>query len=142
MLRLRDIPVNPVGDVQGTVDTQGKEVVSRNRLGLAGALQHEQLRQDGDALEPNRKGPHNLPEVVLVGQQDGENRRESQKVLHPEGVEPRVVGRLVGADHQVDDVSGGGDEEDLEDEVVVACCPEEICMKGERYGCQRNGLLW
>lgn len=41
-------------------------------LSLAGALQHEQLRQDGHSLEPDGEGPKDLGYGVLVWDDDGE----------------------------------------------------------------------
>lgn len=133
MLRFGNVAVDPVGDVQGAVDAEGEDVVGGDGLGLTGTLEHEELRKNGDRLEPDGEGPHDLPEVILVGQEDGECGGESKQVLDLEGVEPGIVGGLVGTDHEVDDVTGGSDEEDLEDDVVVACCPEEVEIAGDIY---------
>lgn len=49
----RKVSVDPIWDVQGSVQTQRKEVVRRDGLRFAGTLEHEQLRQDGDRFEPD-----------------------------------------------------------------------------------------
>ena len=54
------VPVNPVGDVQSTIQAKSKEVVSRNRLRFAGSLEHEQLRQNCDRFKPDRESPEHL----------------------------------------------------------------------------------
>ena len=46
-------PVNPVRDVQRPIGTEGSQVVRRDVLRLACALQHEQLRKDSHRLEPD-----------------------------------------------------------------------------------------
>ena len=58
---LRDeVAVEPIRNVQRSICAKRKEIVRRDGVGLAGALQHEELRQDGDGLEPDREGPENL----------------------------------------------------------------------------------
>lgn len=102
----------------------------RNRLRAARALQHEQLRQDRDALEPDAEGPQHFRRDVLVGEEDGEDGGAAEEVLDFEGVLVGVVGGLVVVEHQPDDVGLGGDEDDFEGGVpegVGGVCPEEIC---------------
>jgi hypothetical protein len=53
-------PVDPVGHIQRPVGSEGEQVVSRDSLGLTGALKHEQLRQDRDSLKVDRERPENL----------------------------------------------------------------------------------
>jgi len=110
---------DPVGDVQGAVGAQRGDVVDGDGVGLAGALQHEELRQDGDGLEPDAEGPEDLERRVLVGEEQREHRRAEQQVLHAEGVEGRGLRGLVRRRHQVEGVAGGGEEEQLEERVVV-----------------------
>lgn len=103
--------------------------MSRNRLGATGALQHEELGQDGDALEPDAEGPEHLAGRVLVGEQDSQHGGAAQQVLDAEGVLVRVVRGLVVVEHQVDDVGLRAGEEDLEGRVperVRGVCPEEV----------------
>lgn len=124
-----DIPPNPVRDVQRPVGAQRKQVVGGDRLRAAGALKHEQLRQDRDALEPDAEGPQHLARVVLVGEQDAEHGRAAKQVLDAEGVLVRVVRGLVVVEHQVDDVGLRADEDNLEGRVPEGgggVCPEEI----------------
>lgn len=127
MVGLGDVAVDPVGDVEGAVESEGEEVVSRDGFCLASALQHKQLREDGHRLEPDGKGPHDLGGRVIVGEGDGEDGGTAKEVLHSEGIDVDIVGGLVGVGHEVDDVALGADEEDLEDEVVDAVGREEIC---------------
>lgn len=101
--------------------------MGRDGLGLAGALQHKQLREDGHRLEPDGKGPQDLGRRVLDGEEDREHGSAGEEVLDAEGVEVGGVGGLVGVGHEVDDVTLRADEEDLEDEVVEVVGREEIC---------------
>ena len=126
MVMLRNIPPNPIRDIQRAIQSQRKDIMRRDGLRLPRALQHKQLRQDRHALQPDGKGPEDLPEAVFVRQQDGEDARAREEVLHAEGVEGRVVGWLVGVGHEVEDVALGAEEEDLEDGVVDGLCGEEV----------------
>ena len=100
----------------------------RNRLRLPRPLQHEQLRQHRDALQPDRKTPQDLGEGVFLREEEGEHGGAAEQVEDLEGVEVRVVRGLVVVQHQVDGVGGGGDEDDLEDRVPgrVGEGPEEV----------------
>lgn len=129
MVGLGKVAVDPVGNVEGAVAAEGKEVVGGDGLGLAGALEHEELGQDGDGLEPDGKGPENLQGGVLGGEEDGEDGGAGEEVLDAKGVGVGIVGGLVGVGHEVDDVALGANEEDLEDEVVDAVGVEEICRR-------------
>lgn len=139
---LHCVSVDPVGDVQGTVDAERKEVVGRDGLSLTGALQHEELRQDGDGLEPDGKGPKDLGEGVLVGYQNGQNSGPRQQVVHTEGVDIGVVGRFVGVGHEVDDETLGADEEDLEREVVQTLRVEDVCDRVRNEAGWWSRLRW
>lgn len=50
---LSEVAVYPVRNVESSVCTQREEVVGRDRLGLASALQHEELRKDGNRFQPD-----------------------------------------------------------------------------------------
>lgn len=131
MVGLCDVAVDPVGDVEGAVESEGEEVVSRDGFCLASALQHKQLREDGHRLEPDGKGPHDLGGRVIVGKGDGEDGGTAKEVLHSEGIDVDIVGGLVGVGHEIDDIALGADEEDLEDEVVDAVGRKEIEVSSE-----------
>lgn len=120
VLGFSEVAVDPVGDVQRTVAAEREEIMGRDGLGLAGALQHEELGQDGDGFEPDGERPQDFGEGVFVGEDDGEDGGASEEVLDFEGVDIGVVGGLVGVGHEVDDVALAADEEDLEQEIVDA----------------------
>jgi hypothetical protein len=106
-------PPDPVGNVESSVRAQRKDVVGCDRLCAAGALQHEQLGQNRNTLQPDAERPEHLGGSVFVGEYDGENGGGSEEVFGAESVLVRVVGRLVIVEHQVNDVGLGGDEDDL-----------------------------
>lgn len=54
---VRYVAVNPVDKIQRPVDTECKEIVSRDSFGLARTLKHEQLGQNRDGFEPDRERP-------------------------------------------------------------------------------------
>ena len=101
-----------------------------DRLGLARPLQHEQLRQNGYTLQPNTECPQDLRDGVFVREEDCHYRREGEEILHLEGIIVGIVCGLVVVEHEIDDVDGGADEEDLEGGVVERAreveCPEQI----------------
>lgn len=101
----------------------------RDRLGLAGPLQHEQLRQDRHALEPDAERPQDLGRRVGVGEDEGEEEGAREQVVDFEGVEVGVVGGLVVVQHQVDCVGGRRDEDEFQQSVPEGFCgvgPEEV----------------
>ena len=106
-------PPDPVGDVKSPVRAQCKDVVGCDRLRAAGALQHEELRQNRNTFQPDAECPEHLGGSVLVGEYDGEDGGGSEKVFGAESVLVWVVGGLVIVEHQVNDVGLGGDEDDL-----------------------------
>lgn len=106
-----------------------------NRFCFTGPLQHEELGQDSDRLEPDGECPHDLHnslasyralrfvathfrQCVLVREQHRQYCAEGQQVLYFECVKVRVVGRLEVVEHEVYGIRGCADEDDLEDGVV------------------------
>lgn len=64
----------------------------RNRLRLARPTQHEQLRQDRHALEPDGEGPEDLVRGEGVVEDEGEEGDGGKEVGEFEGVEGGVLG--------------------------------------------------
>lgn len=95
VLGLGKVPPEPVGDVQAAVDSKGEEVVRGDSLGFAGALEHEELGQDGNGLEPDAEGPEDLIGRVLVWKQDGHCSGAADQILDAEGIEAWVMRGLV-----------------------------------------------
>lgn len=131
VVSLGEVSVDPVGDVKSAVAAESEEIVGGDGLGLAGALKHEELRKNSHRLKPNGEGPQNFRDGVVIGEDDGENSSSRKEVLDSEGVDIGIVGRLVGVGHEVDDVTLGAKEHDLEDEVVDAIGFEEIKIAGD-----------
>lgn len=122
VIGLGEVSPDPVGNVEGAVQSQSEQVVCCDRLGLTGALQHEQLRKDSNRFEPDAEGPEDLPHGELIGENDRHHEGAAEEVLHAESVDIGIVGRLVSRGHQVDDVALGANKEDLKDDVVDAGC--------------------
>jgi hypothetical protein len=106
-------PPDPVGNVESSVRAQRKDIVGCDRLCATSALQHKQLRQNRNTLQPDAERPEHLGGSVFVREDDGEHGGGSEEVFGAESVLVRVVGGLVIVEHQVDDVGLGGDEDDL-----------------------------
>lgn len=128
-MALGEVSVDPVGNVQCPVDAQGKEIMRGDCLGLACSLQHEELRQNGHAFQPDRERPQDLGDGPFVGEQDGEHGGTARQVGNAEGVEVGIVRGLVIVQHHVERIGGGCEEDDLEDGVprAVGECPKQIC---------------
>lgn len=62
--------VDPVGNVQGAVNSEGKQIMCCNGLGLASSLQHEELGQNRHRLQPDGEGPDELQDGVLNREQN------------------------------------------------------------------------
>ena len=57
---LRIVAVDPVEDVKGSVDAQGKQVVAGDGLCLSSLADHEQLRKNGHWFQVDGEGPQDL----------------------------------------------------------------------------------
>ena len=63
----------------------------RDRFCFAGALEDEELREDGDGLEEDGEGPEDLCHVAGVVEDDPEEERGTEEVLDAEGVNGRIM---------------------------------------------------
>ena len=68
----------------------------RDRLRLAGTLEHEQLREDGDRLDEDGEGPHDFGEAEVVVEDERQQHARPEQVLDAECVNGRVVRRSAG----------------------------------------------
>ena len=115
---LRVVSVDPVEDVETAVGAESKEIMARDGLRLPGLADHEELGQDGDALQVDGEGPEDLHDAELVVENDSQEHGRSQEELHSEGVVVTVVGGFELEIHQIDGPSRAADEEKLHDGVV------------------------
>jgi len=100
-------------------------------FGFAGALEHEELGEDGDGFEPDGEGPEDFCNLVFVGEENSENGAAAEEVLDFEGVDIGIVGGFVVVEHEVDGVGLETEEEELEDGVVEgAVVPEYVEIAG------------
>ena len=80
------MPVYPVGEVKSPVHAQRSQVVRRDRLCFPCTLEHEQLREDSDCLQPDRKWPGNFRKGELVVEEQGKEQAGSEDIFDFEGV--------------------------------------------------------
>lgn len=52
-----DAPIYPVGYVQSTVCTEGRQIMGGDCFRFTSPLEHEELRQDSDSFEEDGEGP-------------------------------------------------------------------------------------
>lgn len=133
----RDLPKDPVGDVETSVQPQSGQVVGGNGLGLPGSLKHHQLGKDRDGFEVDGERPEDLGRCPGVGDEKGENNGGEDDVLESEGIEAHVRRWPGGRDIKSDKRRGGGIEgksvlepELHEVEGVYAACDEENLHEG------------
>jgi hypothetical protein len=84
-----------------------------NRLSFSASLQHEQLRQDGDRFQIDRKSPQNFNKGEIGIDEQGQQKRGDEEKLDSEGVLLLVESRLEFDVHGVAGDVQGADEEKL-----------------------------
>lgn len=90
-LRKIGLPVYPIRDIQGTVCSQGCQVMCGNSFRFARPLEHEELGENGDRLEEDRKRPEDLAEGEAVVENAGENETGTEEVFNTEGINGGVM---------------------------------------------------
>ena len=148
---LRVVSVDPVEDVETAVGTESKEIVAGDRLRLPCLAHHEQLGQDGHALQVDGEGPEDLHHAELVVHHQGQQDARTQQKLYPEGVVITVIGclnktyisliviamswaHLEFQIHQIDSSRRAAYEEDLHDGVVERDkAGEEVQVPGHEH---------
>lgn len=65
-MSLCEISIDPIGNVQGSVNAQSKQVMCCDGFGFTSSLEHKQLRQDGNAFQPYRERPEHLGKSPFV----------------------------------------------------------------------------
>ena len=148
---LEVVAVDPVEDVEATVGAEGEQVVAGDRLGLPGLGDHEQLGQDGDALQVDGEGPQDLHHAELVVDDKTEEDAGAKEELNPECVVVAVIGRLslIGKKlrmdrnletclkflvNEIDSSGSAGDEEQLHDGVIEADeADEEVQVAADEH---------
>ena len=125
------VPINPVKDVEESVKAEGRDVVRGDVFNDANFVQHPDLGDEGNGLEPETETPGHLPGrpagvhdagAYNCGRDECEQMREivarfvvgliGQKEVVTYGAEGLLVA------HQVDDEAGRGNEEYLHRGVV------------------------
>ena len=91
---LEVVAVDPVEDVQAAVGAEGEQVVAGDGLSLPSLGDHEQLGQDGHALQVDREGPEDLHNAELVVDDETKEDAGAKKELNSECVMISVIGRL------------------------------------------------
>lgn len=91
---LRVVSPDPVEDVKTAVGAKSEEIVAGDRLGLAGLADHEELGEDGHALQVDGESPEDLHDTELVVNHQCQENAGTKQELHPEGVVITIIRRL------------------------------------------------
>jgi hypothetical protein len=138
----------------------------RDGLRLSSPRKHEQLRQDGNALEPDGERPQDLRRDELVVEYQSEHGNRRDKVVQTESIQRTIVGWSVNSSdsthqpriqirmskcseydipvlelHQPQYVTRTTDEEELHDGVIgrEPGSSDEVDVTSEEH-CQIQGL--
>lgn len=76
-------------------------------LGFSSALNDEELRENGDTLEPNGKGPEDFWKSIPVWEDHSQEGGTTEQKPCLEGVDIRVVSRAVDSFHKINRISTG-----------------------------------
>lgn len=112
------VTIDPVRNVQCSVNPQCKNVMSGDVLRRARSLQHIQLRNDCNRLQPNRKRPCHLSERVGVSKNQRHHSWGNYQVPNGKRVDVLADGFLVFSRHQINRVCGRPHEEKFHERVV------------------------
>lgn len=91
VVRLREVSVDPVQQVERPVTAQSEQVMAGDALRLAGLGDEEQLRKDGHRLQVDGERPEHLHDGEVVVDEQRENGAGNQQELNPEGVVVVIV---------------------------------------------------
>jgi len=112
------ISPDPVDQVQRTVATKGKQVVSGDGFSFTSFTDHEQLRKDGNTLKVDTEGPENFQRSEFVVDEESEATNWHDKKFSSESV---VVSIVCSLEFHVDEINGGvcaGQVNDLHNGIV------------------------
>ena len=111
----------PVQNVEEAVEAETGDVVAREVLNDAHFVQHDDLGNEGDGLEPQRETPSESPWRPARVQDARQHKSHWDEHLEVrECVAELIIGGAVGdlVLHEVENEGGGGDEKDLHEGVV------------------------
>ena len=93
--RLVVASVYPVEDVKEAVRAEEEDVVPRQVLDLAVALQHEELRHDRQRLEIDGERPQQIDEVGVPAHPHRDEREHAARPHRELPVQERVLRRVI-----------------------------------------------
>jgi len=94
---------HPVDQVETTVKTQSKQVMSGDGLSFPGLTDHEQLWQDSNTLQVDTEGPKNFKRSELMVDQESQATDWYDQKLSSESIVITIVGCL---EFHVNEVNG------------------------------------
>lgn len=115
---IREIPVNPIRDVERPVNSKRCQVMCRDCLCFPRPLKHEELGKNGDGFEEDGERPQNLGQGELVVKDERKNKAGADEVFDLEGINGGVVRGAVFVFHDIEGVASTRDEEQLHNGVV------------------------
>lgn len=119
--------IDPVKNVKKSVCTHEEDIVARQVFDFAVTLQDNELRQNGNGFQVNRKGPKKFHDIKVLhassqqmSNESDEQTRKSSEAPMQEGILRLVVGGLDGFLELdgVNDGSRGTNVQDLHYRVV------------------------
>lgn len=134
-----ELALDPIQDIEGAIGAEGEEIEGVDDGGDGGLAEQEELREDADGFEDEGEVDQHFDGVVLALFSEDEvyEWREDECSAEAVGAELpgcfALAGAGVDAEHEQQDVEGGEDVEDLEDEIPYRGCwvgEEEVDIAG------------
>ena len=85
---------DPVEDVEAAVGAKSKQIVAGDALSLSGLRDHEELGQDGHALQVDGEGPEDLHDTELMVEDQRQEDSRAKQEFYSEGVMIPIISSL------------------------------------------------
>eukprot|EP00354_Favella_ehrenbergii_P003926 CAMPEP_0170457202 /NCGR_PEP_ID=MMETSP0123-20130129/4576_1 /TAXON_ID=182087 /ORGANISM="Favella ehrenbergii, Strain Fehren 1" /LENGTH=184 /DNA_ID=CAMNT_0010720923 /DNA_START=394 /DNA_END=947 /DNA_ORIENTATION=+ len=114
------VAVDPIQNVEEAIEAEAGNVVTGEVFNNTHLVQHDDLGDEGDGLEPERVAPHEGPGAPARIQDHSQHQSHRKESPVRELVTERVISRAKRylILHQVDEEGGGTNEENLHEGVV------------------------
>lgn len=86
------VPVDPIEDIESTVDSKCEQIVSSNGFCGACGLEHEKLRHNSNSLKVDTEGPQNFHDTEFVINENSQKCTRNKKEHDTETVGGTFVG--------------------------------------------------
>jgi len=137
--RLSEEAINPVADIEGTIETKAEDVICGEILDFATLLKKVDLWDDCNGLQNNREGPKNFHDAKSAVEESTDNANQesgANKIPNNKVIASIIVGGAVLLHDKINDVASGGNEHNLHDCVINGeCVCEDVQIPRHKHNC-------